>query len=85
MYNDHVKNNGKTDMDHLKRMRNYNKSVFVLLSFDENGKISRLNQTKINKEQLILRPRIFYRIDNKNYIIYSSKKKKDKLGYLTID
>jgi hypothetical protein len=85
MYNDHVKNNGKTDMDHLKRMRNYNKSVLVLLSFDENGKISRLNQTKINKEQLILRPRVFHRLNDRNYIIYSSKKKKDKLGYLKLN
>ena len=74
-----------TNPDEIKKMTNYNKSVPVILSFDDqHGDLERVNQTEYIKEQLIVRPRVFYRRSNDEYIIYSSKRKSDKLGTLKL-
>jgi hypothetical protein len=85
IYNDNPKNNGLTDMDHLKKMVNYNKSVPVIMTFNDNGKIKRVDQNNYTKEQLIIRPRVFFRRSDNEYLIYSSKRKSDKLGVLIIN
>ena len=84
IYNDNPKNSGIMDMDDIKKMTHYNKSLPTILTFDESGNTTRVDQTEYVKEQLILRPRVFYRRSNNEYIIYSSKMKNDKLGILTI-
>lgn len=85
IYNDHIKNKGITDMDKIKRMSNFNKSIISIMTFDENGKVSRIDQKKYVKEQLILRPRVYYRRTPVDYIIYASKRKSDKLGELILN
>ena len=85
IYNDNPKNNGNTDMDGIRRMTRYNESIPVILTFDEDGNISRVDQEEYIKEQLIIRPRVYYRKAPNEYIIYSSKRKSDKLGILKLE
>ena len=85
VYNDNIKNKGVSDMDDIKKMTNYNKSIFTVMIFDKNGKVTRIDQDKIVKEQLILRPRVYYRRTPIDYIIYASKKRSDKLGELIVE
>ncbi len=85
VFNDNPKNKGITDIEEIKRMVNYNKSVPTAFVFDEQGKITRIDEELHEKEQLILRPGVFYRKKPSEYIIYSSKKSKDKLGRMIID
>ncbi len=85
LYNDNIKNQGVTDMDDIKRMTNYNKSILSIMTFDENGKVNRIDQKEYVKEQLIIRPRVYYRRTPVDYIIYASKRKSDKLGELILE
>ena len=85
IYNDNPKNNGITDIDEIKRMGRYNKSIPVIMTFDENGKITRVDQEEYIKEQLIIRPRVYYRRISGEYLIYSSKRGSDKLGVLRLE
>ena len=85
IYNDHIKNKGITDMDKVKRMTNFNKSIISIMTIDENGKVSRVDQKEYVKEQLIIRPRVYYRRTPVDYIIYGSKRKSDKLGELILN
>jgi hypothetical protein len=84
LYNDNIKNKGVTNMDDIKKMTHYNKSILSILIFDENGKIKRIDQDEVVKEQLIIRPRVYYRRTPVDYIIYASKRKSDKLGELIL-
>lgn len=85
IFNDNTKNKGVTDVEDIKWLGNYNKAVLAGVTFNADGSMKRLDQDKIEKEQLILRPRVYFRKSPTEYIIYSSRKSKDKLGRMTID
>ena len=85
IFNDNPKNYGITDIDEIKWLGNYNKAVPAAVMFDDNGKITRVDQDEVKKHQLVLRPRVFHRKSANEYIIYSSRKSVDKLGRLTLD
>ena len=84
MINDNVKNKGITDIEEIKSMGNYNNSVPSLFIFDNTGGITRRDPEEAIKNELVLRPGVFYRKSQNEYIVYSSRKKKDKLGRMIL-
>jgi hypothetical protein len=85
MINDNVKNKGITDIEEVKSMGNYNKAVPALFIFDKNGKITRKDPEEAIKDGLVLRPGVSYEVSDNEYIIYSARKKSDKLGRMVLD
>lgn len=85
LFNDNVKNKGITDIEEIKSLGNYNNAVPTLFVFDDKGKITRKDPEEVIKNELVLRPAIFYRKKQDEYIIYSSRKKQDKLGRMILE
>lgn len=83
--NDNVKNKGIIDIEEIKSMGNYNKSVPALFIFDKTGKITRKDPEEAVKNSLIIRPAIKYRKSDNEFIIYSSLRKSDKLGRMVLE
>lgn len=84
LINDNVKNKGIIDIEEIKSLGNYNNAVPALFEFDENGKMSRKDPEEVIKNELVLRPGVYYRKYENEFIVYSSRKKKDKLGRLIL-
>lgn len=85
LINDHVKNKGIIDIEEIKSMGNYNKSVPSLFVFDKTGKITRKDPEEAVKNSLIIRPAIRHRKSDNEFIIYSSLRKSDKLGRMVLE
>ena len=85
VFNDNVKNIGVTDIEEIRSLGNYNKAIPTAFIFDENGTITRKDPEELQKDRLILRPGVYHRKNSKEYIIYASKKSKDKLGKMIIN
>jgi len=85
MINDNVKNKGITDIEEIKSMGNYNKAVPSLFIFDKNGNITRKDPEVAVKEALVLRPGVSYEVSDNEYIIYSARKKADKLARMVLE
>jgi hypothetical protein len=85
IFNDNVKNKGITDIEKIKSLGNYNNAVPSLFIFDEKGAITRKDPEEVIKNELVLRPGIYYRKNDSELIIYSSRKKQDKLGRLILE
>lgn len=86
VFNDNKKNMGVTDIEEIKSLGNYNKAIPTAFTFNkDNGDITRIDPEELQKDQLILRPGVFYLKTNKDYIIYSSRRSEDKLGRMTIE
>ncbi len=85
IFNDNPKNQGITDIEEIRSMGNYNKAVPAAITFNDDGTFTRYDQKDIQDKQLVLRPRVFLEKNPSEYIIYSSRKKQDKLGRMTID
>lgn len=84
LFNDNKKNKGITSMDDIKTLGNYNNAVPTLFVFDNNGNITRKDPEEAIKNELVIRPGVFYRKNDKEYIIYASRKSQDKLGRMTL-
>ena len=85
LFNDNVKNKGITDIEEIKSLGNYNNAVPTLFVFDDKGNITRKDPEEVIKNELVLRPAVFYRKTQDEYIIYSSRKKQDKLGRMILE
>ncbi|MES2575150.1 MAG: hypothetical protein V4572_09415 [Bacteroidota bacterium] len=85
IFNDNVKNKGITDIEEIKALGNYNNAVPALFIFDEKGNITRKDPEEVVKNELVLRPGVYYRKNEKELILYSSRKKQDKLGRLILE
>lgn len=85
LINDNVKNKGITDIEEIKSMGNYNKAVPSLFIFDDSGAITRKDPEEVIKNELVLRPGVYYRKNSREYIVYSSRRKKDKLGRMILE
>jgi hypothetical protein len=85
IFNDNVKNKGITDIEKIKSLGNYNNAVPSLFIFDDKGGITRKDPEEVIKNELVLRPGIYYRKSDNELIIYSSRKKQDKLGRLILE
>lgn len=84
VFNDNKKNVGVTDIEKIKKLGNYNKAIPTAFVFDDEGNITRIDPEELQKERLIIRPGVYYQKSANDYIIYASKKSKDKLGRLQI-
>jgi hypothetical protein len=84
LFNDNIKNKGITDIEKIKSLGNYNNAVPTLFVFDEKGNITRKDPEEIIKNELVLRPGIFFRKHDNEYIIYASRKANDKLGRMVL-
>jgi hypothetical protein len=85
IFNDNIKNKGITDIEKIKALGNYNNSVPSLFIFDEKGAITRKDPEEVVKNELVLRPGVYYRKNESEFILYSSRKKQDKLGRLILE
>ena len=85
LINDHKKNKGITDIDEIRSMGNYNKAVPSLFIFDSSGNITRKDPEEAVKKGLVIRPGVYYRKTAREYIVYSSRKKEDKLGRMILE
>ena len=85
IFNDNAKNKGITDIEKIKSLGNYNNAVPSLFIFDNTGKITRKDPEEVIKNELVIRPGIYYRKTENEFIIYSSRKKQDKLGRLILE
>ncbi|MCL9806727.1 hypothetical protein NAT51_14430 [Flavobacterium amniphilum] len=84
LFNDNKKNKGITNMDDIKSLGNYNNAVPTLFVFDGKGEITRKDPEEVIKNELVIRPGVFYRKNPKEYIIYASRKSQDRLGRMTL-
>lgn len=84
LFNDNVKNKGITDIEQIKSLGNYNNSVPTLFIFDDKGNITRKDPEEVIKNELVLRPGIFNRKSDIEYLIYASRKSKDKIGRMIL-
>ncbi len=84
LFNDNVKNKGVTDIEKIKSLGNYNNAVPTLFSFDDNGNITRKDPEEVIKNELVLRPGIYFRKSDNEYIIYASRRSKDKIGRMIL-
>lgn len=85
LINDNVKNKGITDIEEIKSLGNYNNAVPALFIFDRSGNMTRKDPQEVIKEELVLRPGVNHSVNDNEYIIYSSRKKKDKLGRMILE
>lgn len=85
LFNDNVKNKGITDIEEIKSLGNYNNAVPTLFVFDDKGNITRKDPEDVIKNELVIRPGVYYRKTQNEYIIYSSRKKLDKLGRMILE
>lgn len=85
LFNDHVKNKGITDIEQIRSMGNYNNAVPTLFIFDDNGNITRKDPEEVIKNELVLRPGIYCRKSDTEYLIYASRKSKDKIGRMILE
>lgn len=85
LINDNVKNKGITDIEEIKSLGNYNNAIPSLFVFDDKGNITRKDPEEAIKNEVVIRPGVFFRKTPKEYIIYSSRRKQDKLGRITIE
>lgn len=85
LFNDNVKNKGITDIEKIKSLGNYNNAVPSLFVFDDKGKITRKDPEEAIKNELVIRPGVYCRKNQSEFIIYSSRKKQDKLGRMILE
>ena len=84
LFNDNVKNKGVTDIEKIKSMGNYNNAVPTLFVFDDKGNITRKDPEDVIKNELVLRPGVYFRESDNEYLIYASRKSKDKIGRMIL-
>ncbi|MES2545847.1 MAG: hypothetical protein V4548_13255 [Bacteroidota bacterium] len=84
LFNDNKKNKGITDIQEIKALGNYNNAVPTLFVFDSKGVITRKDPEEAIKNELVIRPGIFYRKNANEFLIYASRKSQDKLGRMII-
>ncbi len=80
LFNDNKKNKGITDIEEIKALGNFNNAVPTLFTFDDKGIITRKDPEEVIKNELVIRPGIYYRKSQKEYLIYASRKSQDKIG-----
>lgn len=80
LFNDNPKNKGITDIEEIKSLGNYNNAVPTLFVFDDKGVITRKDPEEVIKEELVIRPGVYKRKTENDYLIYASRKSKDKMG-----
>ena len=84
LFNDNPKNKGVTDIEKIRSLGNYNNAVPTLFVFDEKGNISRKDPEEVIKEELVIRPGVYKRKSENEFLIYASRKSKDKIGKMTL-
>ena len=84
LFNDNKKNMGITDIEKIKSLGNFNNAVPTLFTFDNQGKLTRKDPAEIIKNELVMRPGVYFRKSQQEYIIYSSRKSSDKIGRMTL-
>lgn len=84
LFNDNPKNKGVTDIEAIKSLGNYNNAVPTLFVFDNNGSITRKDPEEVIKEELVIRPGVYKRKSENEFLIYASRKSKDKIGRMTL-
>jgi hypothetical protein len=84
LFNDNVKNKGLTDIEKIKSLGNYNNAVPTLFVFDEKGNITRKDPEDVIKNELVIRPGVYCRKNDSEYIIYASRKSNDKIGRMIL-
>lgn len=85
LYNDNPKNQGETDIDEIKQMSRYNKSIPTVFQFENDGTIKRIDSEKAINDEVIIRPGVYYRKSQDEYIIFASKRSEEKLGRMIIN
>lgn len=85
IFNDNVKNKGVTDIEKIKALGNYNNAVPSLFIFSDKGAITRKDPEEVIKNELVIRPGVYYRKNENELILYSSRRKQDKLGRLFLE
>lgn len=85
IFNDNKKNIGITDIEKIKSLGNYNNAIPTLFTFDDKGNITRKDPEEIIKNELVIRPGVFCRKTDSEYIIYASRKSQDKLGRMILE
>lgn len=85
LFNDNVKNKGVTDIEEIKALGNYNNAVPSVFVFDSKGQITRKDPEEVIKNELVIRPGVYYRKNQNEFIIYSSRRKLDKLGRMILE
>jgi hypothetical protein len=85
LFNDNVKNKGITDIEEIKALGNYNNAVPSVFVFDSKGQITRKDPEEVIKNELVIRPGVYYRKSQNEFIIYSSRRKLDKLGRMILE
>ncbi|MDI1257613.1 MAG: hypothetical protein PSV16_16080 [Flavobacterium sp.] len=85
VFNDNAKNKGVTDIEKIKSLGNYNNAIPTLFTFDDKGNITRKDPEEVIKNQLVIRPGVYCRKNDSEYIIYASRKSQDKIGRMILE
>lgn len=84
LFNDNKKNKGITDIEKIRSLGNYNNAIPTLFVFDDKGTITRKDPEEVIKDELVIRPGVYKRTSENNFLIYASRRSKDKIGKMTI-
>jgi hypothetical protein len=85
LFNDHIKNKGVTNLDDLKSIYNFKNSLPTIYHFDAIGNVKRIDPEDALKNELVFRPGVYYRKNDKEYIAFLANQSKDKLARMFIN
>lgn len=85
LYNDHFKNKGITEFEDLRIASNTKKMMPSIFHLDrQSDLISREDPEDVEKNQIKIRPSVFYKISDTKYLISLSHKKEKRLGVVRL-
>lgn len=85
LFNDSEKNKGVTNLDDIKSISNFKKSIPTIFHFDTKGNLKRKDSEDAIRNELIVRPGVFYRKSDKEFLLFISNQSINKLARLSIN
>jgi hypothetical protein len=85
LFNDHFNNKGITDFEDLRNASNMKKMMPIIFHLDRQSNLtSREDPEEVEKNQIKIRPSVFYKISDNEYLISLSHKKEKRLGIVQL-
>ncbi len=82
LFNDNPKNVGVTDIEDIRPMSKYRKSVPTIFIYDKDGNETRKDLQEAAEKEVVLRPRVYYRSSAKEYFMFSSRGSNNRMSRL---
>ncbi|MDQ3190027.1 MAG: hypothetical protein M3Q58_00375 [Bacteroidota bacterium] len=83
VFNDHPKNLVLLEGKKIKYMNNPKRAVVTLSTIDQAGNVKRSPLFSARDQKVIVKPKVYFQVNEKQAIIYGQKKKTYKMGKIT--